>query len=1852
MNTPPSGGAFGPHGGPYPPNGYQPYTPGWHGPLHAPGWHVAPAAAFHGPGAHFPANPYGPPRLPDGTIVYPALFFAAATLLHFLNAHQSSLSPFASHPSWPPSAPPPMGAYNAYHDRCFQDSPPRDSLPHPRYNSPVGGLVGMSRDLSGALCAAAQQPDAEHRGDASAAGAPLAAVPPQPQPAPPQQQPVPPPQQPAPPSLQSMVPPMRTMMPPPPPLPVLPPPPLAPQPRAAVPPQQALPQQPSPAASVPPPPPSSASVNLLHDPNDPARTAALLSAATTIHNTAYPVKVPCLAPGCTATCGSSFELAEHLNAFHERQQPDILRTLKNDAAGTLRHYGMRTCKNCSTVIPAPPTSDLSVPPPHHICRCPVASCNTPFATADPAAVAAHLNHLHPGEAVSTSARDPFHILACDDCSSYTPASATNHRCVPCRFQWGRNVIAAGGQNGGPCSALHHVERGHRVGKNSRYCLVISMVAAASASDGGCGLVHPAFADPIRLANALADTIRTAPALRETMRLHLASRQDEQADGASGHTLESYLSTRLRNGNFDSPFIAAAAVLGRRRVKVHRDGEPAVTHGAQFLTPAENAMPPIQLWHDLRGDHYRPVLFLRRLEALPDSLIRTAASHRGGDPDLRAQTAIQFAALTNSSGPTTRAAAAAAVAAAGASPAPVTGAPPATSTQRPTRHARRAANARAAATAQAAPTAPASANGTTAPTAPPRLPAANNKPAWLAAPRSPSSPSLISPAKKPRVTASAAAVTNLPANAVAKPPASRTDSRPQSRPATAAAASAAVIAPAPAAAAAPASAAAAAPASAAVPTSSAAGEAAPPPANERQRNKEKEELDTWYRYLVDWVEGRSDAAPAGIPPLPPPSTAATQRRAAANHVPLAIKAWASRTAALLSVYKEQQRAKGRPEVRAAFLTALLSAPLPGRPWRGGAHRPLPKGLTSGEHAAINRATTILGAAADGLNVPRTYSKAAGVLAQAGAGGVLSTDDPSVANALRGKYPPAAPGPPVAVLPSNPQDAPRLDRADVRAVIAGLDPTGGPDNNGWKPAHLLGLLGLRGVRTFHRNPGSPTTMQILDGITAVVNDIAQGFYTDNDEVRGLLTTLRGVALEKKDGKPRPIGILPLFTKITMMLLMRTDELGALIEKATGPTDMGIGVKGGVEAVPTLLTALLKANPTHCLLTTDVENAFNSISTPAVLACGQLLPPLRPAITFLYSKPIKVVYRGSAVNSVPLTIDVLRGTIQGSPEGSLICSAVIAPCVRAVQEALPAVAALGVADDRTFVASLEDLLQAIPIYERELETKGLKCNRGKQFLVCGPGADRAAAASVAHQLGVNLVDGAEVCGGPVGTDAWIDGFLRAKFDAAIETVAKVEAQARHAVETHHRSLAHTLKLTRYCLGTAPIMHLLATTPPRLVEPHAQRYDAAVQRLVLAIARVELDDELYDVRSVTGARALRARCLTAAGGGLGIGGAVQFAEPRRLGHLLLVTHLGFKRGILPADLDMAVALPELAALLAKAAAAVKAALPHHEKYFPELAVERKAAQQLAQFTPQHAVDQQLFGTCRMLTRVTRATSLHEWLDAAPSDEHKAWALSNMNESAQWLLAHDQLPGTTLGPAEISVIVRWKLGLCPHPGLATNGPCTRASGCHQREEPTGLHLLKCRAPSGAGGHSMAGRHAHVKQALFAALGRVARSSHRGASAPLKGEPKIGDYVPTRAGYIPPPGDEHDSERRGDIVCPGLPGGPAIFDLVISHPRPAAGAAAAAAYSQKLRSYNGRYDFTGCASFFPISIEAGGRWHPQSREHVERYIRWCIGNGDDKAIDKALYNESLRDVTVSVGRALASYQASTVLAAAGKQAAW
>ena len=193
MNTPPSGGAFGPHGGPYPPNGYQTYAPGWHGPPHAPGWHAPPSAALHGPGAHFPPNPYGPPRLPDGTIVYPALFFAAATLLHFFSAHQHSLSPFAGHLSWPPSAPPPMGAYNAYHDRHNQGSPPRDSSPHPGHNSPVGGLAGMPRDLGNALSAAEQESGAENLGDGAAAASArlVVAAPLQSQPATLQQQSVP-----------------------------------------------------------------------------------------------------------------------------------------------------------------------------------------------------------------------------------------------------------------------------------------------------------------------------------------------------------------------------------------------------------------------------------------------------------------------------------------------------------------------------------------------------------------------------------------------------------------------------------------------------------------------------------------------------------------------------------------------------------------------------------------------------------------------------------------------------------------------------------------------------------------------------------------------------------------------------------------------------------------------------------------------------------------------------------------------------------------------------------------------------------------------------------------------------------------------------------------------------------------------------------------------------------------------------------------------------------------------------------------------------------------------------------------------------------------------------------------------------------------------------------------------------------------------------------------------------------------------------------------------------------------------------------------------------------------------------
>ena len=90
-----------------------------------------------------------------------------------------------------------------------------------------------------------------------------------------------------------------------------------------------------------------------------------------------------------------------------------------------------------------------------------------------------------------------------------------------------------------------------------------------------------------------------------------------------------------------------------------------------------------------------------------------------------------------------------------------------------------------------------------------------------------------------------------------------------------------------------------------------------------------------------------------------------------------------------------------------------------------------------------------------------------------------------------------------------------------------------------------------------------------------------------------------------------------------------------------------------------------------------------------------------------------------------------------------------------------------------------------------------------------------------------------------------------------------------------------------------------------------------------------------------------------------------------------------------------------------------------------------------------------------------------------------------------------------------------------------------------------------------------------------------------------------------------------------------------------------------MKKYTDRYDFRDRAQLFPIAIEAGGRWHPASREHVRTYLSYLIGPSENwTAFDKVTYNTCLRDVVESVGRALASYQASFALASARVAGSW
>jgi 5,10-methylene-tetrahydrofolate dehydrogenase/methenyl tetrahydrofolate cyclohydrolase len=75
---------------------------------------------------------------------------------------------------------------------------------------------------------------------------------------------------------------------------------------------------------------------------------------------------------------------------------------------------------------------------------------------------------------------------------------------------------------------------------------------------------------------------------------------------------------------------------------------------------------------------------------------------------------------------------------------------------------------------------------------------------------------------------------------------------------------------------------------------------------------------------------------------------------------------------------------------------------------------------------------------------------------------------------------------------------------------------------------------------------------------------------------------------------------------------------IEPSLKPLQLGVGVRGGSEAIGHVLRSALNANAESVVVHMEFTNAFNSISRVAVIvAMAQHHPQLLPLVSWLYGQ-----------------------------------------------------------------------------------------------------------------------------------------------------------------------------------------------------------------------------------------------------------------------------------------------------------------------------------------------------------------------------------------------------------------------------------------------------------------------------------------------------------------------------------------------------------------------------------------------------------------------------------------------------------
>jgi hypothetical protein len=319
------------------------------------------------------------------------------------------------------------------------------------------------------------------------------------------------------------------------------------------------------------------------------------------------------------------------------------------------------------------------------------------------------------------------------------------------------------------------------------------------------------------------------------------------------------------------------------------------------------------------------------------------------------------------------------------------------------------------------------------------------------------------------------------------------------------------------------------------------------------------------------------------------------------------------------------------------------------------------------------------------------------------------------------------------------------------------------------------------------------QLAHSYTEYLNQIVENKAIDVE--KDFLNASRGVGIPKNElGDMRPIAVGHILLRLLGSMAVQSVSTAA--QKFFMPLQFGVGVKNGCELMINAISAHLRINPSHIIISCDSKNAFNSFDRSKIWTpLRQHFPSIERLVRLAYLKEGTVCFND---NGSPTHVKSSVGSRQGCSMGSFLFCLAIHNELTNLQKAFPDLLILAYCDDVNIVGPPEQAAEAYRRWSYAVSTRLQGSLRDEKGAIFSPQHSHQQLKEFGAPESMSFSsEGIKILGAPIGTKRFIKSFMEAKvteLEADMETIARMPSlQAQWILNV--KALQHRLNYLFRC-------------------------------------------------------------------------------------------------------------------------------------------------------------------------------------------------------------------------------------------------------------------------------------------------------------------------------------------------------------------------------------------------------------------------------------------------------------------------